>query len=477
MLIPDTIQDLNSLKAFLNRELSSFDNRLNNLDRGRGSIKLFAPLNANNFPIKNLPGPQRDPNNAITKSEASLLSPIPHSGTHENGGSDEISVTGLSGLLADEQTPLDHEHTNGIGDGGNIPSSSVLFNGASETVEQILEDSLNNGILDLITLSDDGGLNISWSPGEIYDQSQAVPVIETDAGSDACTDNAVNFLVYKPGSGSTLVLQNSRADINSDEIDIGHFHAQAGDIWGNPHQESILSEKETNISDGLANVFPIIVTSGLIVSEHAGGGTWDVDCTQGQYYHDGHEGHNVNAIDSTVTQIVRHYKSGGTWATDNNNEIDPANWNNGTNKAAVTAAKWYRSLFIIAPNNVIHWVYPDTEYISLNAALVGLPASIPPGLVGFPTSTEIILRGSDVAFPAAGSDQWIDARIILGAVTSGPITDHANLSSLNWGAAGHTIDTDIPMVTNKIIGLGNADSAADAMNLQMTIAFILALSE
>jgi hypothetical protein len=140
---------------------------------------------------------------------------------------------------------------------------------------------------------------------------------------------------------------------------------------------------------------------------------------------------------------VRHYKSGGAWATDTNNEIDNANWNDGTNKAAVTAARWYRSLFILAPNNVIHWVYPDAEYISLNAALSGIPASIPPGLAGFPTSTEVILRGNATAFPAAGGDQWVDARITLGAVTTGSITDHANLSSLNSSSSGHTIDGNI----------------------------------
>jgi hypothetical protein len=34
----------------------------------------------------------------------------PHAADHENGGADEIDVTGLSGLLADAQTPLAHTH-------------------------------------------------------------------------------------------------------------------------------------------------------------------------------------------------------------------------------------------------------------------------------------------------------------------------------------------------------------------------------
>lgn len=36
--------------------------------------------------------------------------PAAHHATHENGGSDEVEVTGLSGLLADPQTPIVHDY-------------------------------------------------------------------------------------------------------------------------------------------------------------------------------------------------------------------------------------------------------------------------------------------------------------------------------------------------------------------------------
>jgi hypothetical protein len=44
--------------------------------------------------------------------------PTAHASSHQNGGSDEISVTGLSGLLADGQTPLAHSasHSDGASD-------------------------------------------------------------------------------------------------------------------------------------------------------------------------------------------------------------------------------------------------------------------------------------------------------------------------------------------------------------------------
>ncbi len=44
--------------------------------------------------------------------------PQSHAASHQNGGGDEVSVSGLSGLLADEQNPLAHasEHTDGTDD-------------------------------------------------------------------------------------------------------------------------------------------------------------------------------------------------------------------------------------------------------------------------------------------------------------------------------------------------------------------------
>ena len=67
--------------------------------------------------------------------------PLPHASTHEAGGTDEIDVTGLSGLLADPQTPVAHASTHlpngsdalttaapsqGIG-GGNAVGTSNAF--------------------------------------------------------------------------------------------------------------------------------------------------------------------------------------------------------------------------------------------------------------------------------------------------------------------------------------------------------------
>lgn len=53
----------------------------------------------------------------------------PHHALHENGGADEISVLGLSGLLADAQTPLTHaaSHQNGGADEISVAGLSGLL--------------------------------------------------------------------------------------------------------------------------------------------------------------------------------------------------------------------------------------------------------------------------------------------------------------------------------------------------------------
>jgi len=66
--------------------------------------------------------------NGILVGESSS-SVAAHAPTHENGGTDEIDVTGLSGLLADEQDPLDHasDHENGGGDEIDVGGLSGLL--------------------------------------------------------------------------------------------------------------------------------------------------------------------------------------------------------------------------------------------------------------------------------------------------------------------------------------------------------------
>ena len=74
----------------------------------------------------------------------------PHASTHENGGTDEIGVAGLSGLLADPQTPLAHAASHKDG-GADVlllhefgdPTASVEF-----AQQQALQFRLENRAAD-----------------------------------------------------------------------------------------------------------------------------------------------------------------------------------------------------------------------------------------------------------------------------------------------------------------------------------------
>lgn len=81
---------------------------------------------------------------------------VAHAVTHENGGSDEISVLDLSGLLADAQTPLAHaaSHENGGSDEINVAGlSGLLADGQTPTAHAA---SHSNGGSDEITVENLG---------------------------------------------------------------------------------------------------------------------------------------------------------------------------------------------------------------------------------------------------------------------------------------------------------------------------------
>ena len=67
--------------------------------------------------------------NGVSGTLADPQTPLGHGSTHENSGADEISVAGLTGLLATAQTPDTHaaSHANGGGDAINVAGLSGVL--------------------------------------------------------------------------------------------------------------------------------------------------------------------------------------------------------------------------------------------------------------------------------------------------------------------------------------------------------------
>jgi hypothetical protein len=91
-----------------------------------------------------------------------------HRVTHENGGADEISVLGLSGLLADGQTPLAHTQA-----GTTItytPSGSIAATNVESAINELYSDIA--GSYDCIVLTAGGGWASTTSGPSGPDQTE-----------------------------------------------------------------------------------------------------------------------------------------------------------------------------------------------------------------------------------------------------------------------------------------------------------------
>lgn len=331
--------------------------------------------------------------------------------------------------------------------GAPAASKSRLFSNSGHTISIAPDDvwhDLSMGGLgtsscvhDAITVTDADGLNITWSAGTIFDAaisgaSQMVTIAAQPA-NQACAASNINYLFFDHSAG-ILVLNTSGPDYSDGDFSIAHIlttHNDIFEIFYRPVDKEVVH----NIKWSLREAFPNVVVSGLVVSAHAGDGAFDVDQSAGSFVHGGFSLKTASLIDSTVTNIIRWYHNAAdTWETDTNAQIDAANWDDVDDGATVkgtSSGKYYRSVFVTC-GDCIHWVYPQVEYANIAAALAGVEPILPAALEHLPKTTVLIMKHGDGAFPAAGSDQWIDVRPMLGVVSTGAsIADHGSLTGLS----------------------------------------------
>jgi len=321
---------------------------------------------------------------------------------------------------------------------GRHKASKIVYDGA-ETVEQILDSTVNKGVLETITITDEGGINISWTTGTIWDVvSKHVITIDAQA-SIACTDNNINYLWWdRSGAGTALTLSTTEPDYDDSDVLIAIITTQSNDIF-DIHQVNVLDSRESKISIALRDMFPVIVTDGLVVGEDTDAtNPFDVEISAGTFYHFGVQKHTLAASFNTrTTAMTRWYHASGVWTFDTNAEIDMDEgtaginrYDNLTDRVDGTASKYYKSMFLYS-ENMIHWIYPQVEYNTIAQAIAAPLPTIPAIGNFYPRSVTVVLKGNDIAFPAVGSERWEDVRQILGASIIGTITDHGSLAGLS----------------------------------------------
>lgn len=312
------------------------------------------------------------------------------------------------------------------GNGGNL----TILDDVSETIDSFWKHTANKGVHERVGFTSNSGLNFTHDAGEIYD-SNGYLIYDINASSSInAATNTVNYLVWT--SGNDLELASTLpTDPNLKDITLGIVNAAGGTIW---ELNSIppLASSTNQLFVAFQEIVGDAVVSGLIVSEHTGDATWDVDMTSGVYYNTGYGREAVNAFDSNTTDLTLWYQDGsGNWQYISDDEIDTTGYNTGTATSSVTANLYYRSTWFVTDEN-LHWVYPSTSYATVAQCIAGSDTTLPTGLADHPKSTSICLRGNASAFPTAGSDPWIDVRPKFNSVAgAGNITDHGELAGLS----------------------------------------------
>jgi len=120
--------------------------------------------------------------------------PAAHHATHEAGGSDEVDVTGLSGLLADEQDPLDHHADHEAGGGDVVDHDAVHFAKLHPAAD-------------------------STTAVRILKADNATPVVTIDTSNARLginTTPGAQLHVYKPSGDTELIIQSGTASVTVD---------------------------------------------------------------------------------------------------------------------------------------------------------------------------------------------------------------------------------------------------------------------
>lgn len=121
---------------------------------------------------------------------------LEHASRHENGGDDEISVLGLSGLLGDAQTPLTHDHTKHTNRTRYVGRGVGQFQGAGAATPPVLtENTLGGSIQQYYRMPT--GVDGDW----LY---TTIPVPQGFTNTTACRMNIIGCQ-EDAGTGNILI--------------------------------------------------------------------------------------------------------------------------------------------------------------------------------------------------------------------------------------------------------------------------------
>ena len=332
---------------------------------------------------------------------------------HIDNGFETTELHDVSGTPNTTGQVLIWNETNGYYAPGIIDATNInIF--TDEPLQDFIEEVTPNGRLTAFTLTNPSGLNIAWTSGEedFVDGS----ILNINSGSTTVTANAVTYLYSTFAGGSTL--QVSTTPPTGEFAHIAEIYANTSDIIF-MHEHPLLKHLAEALDDNLELLHSGLVVSGLEVSVDTDAtNANDFKVSTGTYFINAHTLERLTSIfysagsNHIQNLIERYFHSSGSWTDETSNGVDFGYWDNGTNKTAVTAAKWYSASLIWERTGDgtgrVEYVYPqvqhNTEALALSEAF-----TYPPSHSGATIQlASFIFKGGQTAFGT--SAYFVDKR-------------------------------------------------------------------
>lgn len=227
------------------------------------------PTQDENDALQGTDGSPSNANRYVTDSDprnSDARTPTAHAASHENGGGDEISVAGLSGLLADAQTPLAHAASH-LPSGGDplttaAPAQGIGAGNAEGTAESFARSDHNHEI------RESGGQDLTMgavADGQNLRRSGTSIIGVTPTDSDelvkvSANDTTAGYLLDKVAAGTGVQLNELNDGGDEDlEIEVLYGSTASTAVEGNdsrvPSQDENDALAGTNGAPSAANPY------------------------------------------------------------------------------------------------------------------------------------------------------------------------------------------------------------------------------
>ena len=304
------------------------------------------------------------------------------------------------------------------------------------------------------TVTNDGGLDVTVSYGDgfvISSVDSQIYEIPWSSTGITLVDGTSNYIyvapVYNPTGAYGVVTSSTAQPVLDQVVYLGRAFAVSGSIEYVTSSIINMNQHGDRVESFQRDALGPIYVLGSTVTEDAT--PFSLDVTAGQYYY-GTVLYSPSGA-SPITMNIRYRNGSGGWFYNNGTGVDNSHYDDGSGTLANISGSYYAkpSLYTVGEgvNETYILFYAQAQYEALAAAeLAPLPT----------TSPDIINSVALIATPivqqgASHIIEILDERPRVGFKTSGVTAsaDHTQLLNLNLNNAGHCLDAETELLTDK----------------------------